>query len=66
MLAVVVPLAAQDGQHDFDFNIGTSKTHIRRLKEPLTGSTTWYEMNGAVSVFLSRTETFLALACLKP
>lgn len=50
MLAAVVPLAAQDGQHDFDFNIGTWKTHIRRLKEPLTGSTTWYEMNGTVSV----------------
>jgi hypothetical protein len=40
----------RDGQHDFDFNIGTWKTHIRRLQHPLTGSTTWTEMNGTVVV----------------
>jgi hypothetical protein len=40
----------RDGQHDFDFNIGTWKTHIRRLLHPLTGSTTWLELNGAASV----------------
>jgi hypothetical protein len=33
----------RDGQHDFDFFIGTWKQHNRRLKDPLTGSTTWYE-----------------------
>ena len=46
------PLAAasqRDGQHDFDFNIGTWKTHIRRLVHPLTGSTTWMELNGNVT-----------------
>ncbi|MGA7223658.1 MAG: hypothetical protein WBX16_12420 [Candidatus Acidiferrales bacterium] len=42
--------ALRDGQHDFDFNIGTWHTHIRRLEHPLTGSTTWVEMNGAVVV----------------
>jgi len=32
--------AARDGQHDFDFEIGTWKTHLRRRLHPLTGSTT--------------------------
>jgi hypothetical protein len=36
-------LADRDGQHDFDFEIGTWKTHLRRLLHPLTGSTTWVE-----------------------
>jgi hypothetical protein len=36
----------QDGQHDFDFEIGTWKTHLRRLQRPLTGSTTWVEYEG--------------------
>jgi len=35
-----------DGQHDFDFEIGTWKTHLRRLVHPLTGSTTWVEYEG--------------------
>jgi hypothetical protein len=33
-----------DGQHDFDFEIGTWKTHLSRRLHPLTGSTTWVEM----------------------
>jgi hypothetical protein len=36
----------RDGQHDFDFNIGTWKTHVSRLQKPLTGSTTWVEDDG--------------------
>lgn len=36
----------RDGQHDFDFEIGTWKTHLRRLLHPLTGSTTWVEYEG--------------------
>ena len=28
----------RDGQHDFDFEIGTWKTHVSRLLNPLTGS----------------------------
>ena len=39
-----------DGQHDFDFNVGKWKTHIKRLQHPLTGSTTWIELNGTVTV----------------
>ena len=40
----------RDGQHDFDFNIGTWNTHIKRLKNPLTGSNTWVELEGTVVV----------------
>src|SRR5450755_1198124 len=36
----------RDGQHDFDFDIGTWKTHLSRLPHPLTGSTTWIEYEG--------------------
>src|SRR4030095_7670482 len=36
-----------DGQHDFDFEIGTWKTHLWRLVDPLTGSTKWVEYEGA-------------------
>jgi hypothetical protein len=43
-------LAKRDGQHDFDFEIGTWKTHLRRLLRPLTGSTTWVEYDGTTVV----------------
>jgi hypothetical protein len=36
----------RDGQHDFDFSIGTWKTHVSRMLRPLTGSTTWTEYDG--------------------
>jgi len=36
----------RDGQHDFDFEIGNWKTHVSRLKHPLSGSTTWVEYDG--------------------
>jgi hypothetical protein len=39
-------VAEQDGQHDFDFEIGTWKTHLTRLQHPLTGSTTWVNYEG--------------------
>ena len=35
-----------DGQHDFDFEIGTWKTHLRRLDHPLSGSHNWIEYEG--------------------
>src|ERR1043165_5433742 len=44
------PSEGRDGQHDFDFNLGTWKTHIMRLEHPLTGSNSWVEMNGTVAV----------------
>ena len=40
----------RDGQHDFDFEIGTWKTHVKRLLHPLTGSTTWTEYDGTSTV----------------
>jgi hypothetical protein len=36
----------RDGQHDFDFEIGTWRTHLKRLTRPLSGSSTWVEYNG--------------------
>jgi len=36
----------RDRQHDFDFEIGTWKTHLSRLLHPLTGSKTWVEYEG--------------------
>jgi hypothetical protein len=41
-----VAAAPDDGRHDFDWDIGTWKTHQRRLVHPLTGSTTWVEYRG--------------------
>ena len=34
------------GEHDFDFEFGSWKTHISRLVHPLSGSTTWVEYEG--------------------
>jgi hypothetical protein len=35
-----------DGQHDFDFEFGTWKTHVSRLAQPLSGSKEWLELEG--------------------
>ncbi len=43
-------MATVDINHDFDFEIGTWKTHVRRLLHPLTGSTIWVEMEGVTTV----------------
>src|SRR5580704_13198496 len=40
----------ETGQHDFDFEIGTWRSHISRRLHPLTGSTTWVEMEATVVV----------------
>ena len=51
LLSAATPVATPaDGSHDFDFEIGTWKTHVRRLVRPLTGSTTWVEMDGVSTV----------------
>ncbi|MEP7000810.1 MAG: hypothetical protein ABI969_10050 [bacterium] len=42
--------ALRDGQHDFDFEIGTWHTHLKRLVHPLTGSTKWVEYDGTTVV----------------
>ena len=41
---------ARDGQRDFDFEIGTWKTRLSVLKQPLTGSTTWVQYEGTTVV----------------
>ena len=35
-----------DGQHDFDFLMGSWKIHLKQLKRPLTGSNEWVEFDG--------------------
>jgi len=41
---------APDGPHDFDFEFGTWRTHVKRLTHPLTGSSVWVECNGTTVV----------------
>lgn len=41
------PNQERDGQHDFDFFVGSWKIHNRRLRNPLTGSNTWVEFEGS-------------------
>ena len=40
------PRQLRDGQHDFDFELGSWKIHLAQLKNPLTGSTTWVHFDG--------------------
>jgi hypothetical protein len=47
MLCLTLLFAApRDGQHDFDFEIGTWHTQLRRRLHPLSGSNEWIEMEG--------------------
>jgi len=39
-------VAPGDGQRDFDWEIGTWKTELRRLAKPLSGSGDWVEYSG--------------------
>src|ERR1043165_8102768 len=48
-ISTLLTAAPRDGQHDFDFAVGTWKSHIRRLESPLSGSTSWSEADGIVS-----------------
>ena len=45
-----VQAARRDGSHDFDFEIGSWKTHLRRLQHPLSPSPAWVEYEGTSSV----------------
>lgn len=38
--------AERDGQHDFDFELGSWKIHLKRRLNPLTGSDKWVEFDG--------------------
>lgn len=35
-----------DGSHDFDFEMGTWKTHVSKLVHPLSGSKVWAQYDG--------------------
>ncbi len=52
--AAAMPVPAQtvlrDGSHDFDFEIGAWKTHLKRLLHPLSGSHDWAEYDGTTLV----------------
>jgi hypothetical protein len=36
----------RDGQHDFDFELGSWKIHLKRRLHPLNGPNTWVEFDG--------------------
>src|SRR5215471_17447869 len=38
--------SGRDGQHDFDFELGSWRIHLKRLQRPLTGSNTWVDFDG--------------------
>ena len=46
--APTVPAAAEaaGGQHDFDFELGSWKIHLKKLLHPLTASNAWVEFDG--------------------
>ena len=43
-------IGTHDGSHDFDFEIGRWKTSVKRLANPLTGSTSWVAYEGVTTV----------------
>jgi len=51
-LVLIAPLAmtamaqSRDGSHDFDFEIGTWKTHVSKRVHPLSGSNVWAQYDG--------------------
>ena len=47
-LVLFASLGAAAAEKDFDFAVGTFRSHVRRLQKPLTGSTTWFEAHGEV------------------
>jgi hypothetical protein len=40
--------ALRDGKHDFDFEVGAWRAHVRKLVHPLTGSQEWDDLFGTV------------------
>jgi hypothetical protein len=46
--AVPSAAALADGQHDFDFELGNWKAHVRRLGHRLSGGHDWEDFNGTV------------------
>jgi hypothetical protein len=46
MLPSIGAAEPRDGQHDFDFELGTWKMKLKKLKEPLHNSHEWVEFSG--------------------
>lgn len=44
--AAEMAASERDGQHDFDFLMGRWAIHLKKLVQPLSGSTTWQEFDG--------------------
>lgn len=44
--APAAALARPDGQHDFDFEFGDWRAHVKRRVKPLSGSDEWIEYSG--------------------
>lgn len=44
------PMDSASQGHEFDYDLGTWKTHSSRLLHPLTGSTTWVDLDGITVV----------------
>ena len=42
------PAMIHDGQHDFDFEIGKWKAHVKKLINPLSNSKEWEDYDGTV------------------
>jgi hypothetical protein len=43
-------IVATEGQHDFDWEFGAWKTHVKRRLRPLSGSQDWVEYEGTTTV----------------
>ena len=50
LVLLLFTISAHAAEHDFDFEIGTWKTQVKRRLHPLTGSNSWVEMNGITTV----------------
>ncbi|MDB4908198.1 MAG: hypothetical protein JWO05_2982 [Gemmatimonadetes bacterium] len=50
LCAVATLSPPRGGPHDFDFEIGSWKTHVRRRLHPLTGSDSWADYDGTTVV----------------
>jgi hypothetical protein len=49
-LSAQTSASPRDGSHDFDFNIGSWHTHIRRILDPFSPSSPFIVMEGTVTV----------------
>ena len=46
LLCLALLPQTRDGSHDFDFEIGTWTTQLRRLRHPLSGDSVWLQYEG--------------------